>query len=94
MSLNCWEYLPVVGFNVSDIELLDPVIKKSICLLANLEHIMAISVATRIIYSSKGIVKSSLIVRPTVSRLICLGIKHPSGAYDQIFIIVRQLRVC
>jgi hypothetical protein len=23
-----------------------------------------------------------------------LGVKHPSGAYDQIFIIVRQLRVC
>jgi hypothetical protein len=24
----------------------------------------------------------------------CLWIKHPSGAYDQIFITVRQLRVC
>jgi hypothetical protein len=24
---------------------------------------------------------------------ICLGIKHPSGAYEQIFITVRQLRV-
>jgi hypothetical protein len=24
----------------------------------------------------------------------CLGIKHPSGAYDQIFIAVRQLRSC
>jgi hypothetical protein len=32
----------------------------------------------------------SLILRPTV----CLGIKHPYGAYDQIFITVRQLRVC
>jgi hypothetical protein len=28
------------------------------------------------------------------SRSVSLGIKHPSGAYDQIFITVRQVRVC
>jgi hypothetical protein len=33
-------------------------------------------------------------LQPMVSHPVCLGIKHPFGAYDQIFITVRQLWVC
>jgi hypothetical protein len=33
-------------------------------------------------------------LRPTVVRPVCTGIKHPSATYDQILITVWQLRFC
>jgi hypothetical protein len=33
-------------------------------------------------------------LRPTVRRPVSLGIEHLSGAYEQIFVTIRQLRVC
>jgi hypothetical protein len=43
------------------------------------------------LYVKLELVQSSLMLRPTVSRPVRLGIKHPSGAYEQVFITVPLL---
>jgi hypothetical protein len=49
--------------------------------------------ALRMLYEESAL-SLSLKIRPTVSRPVCLGIKHKSVAYVQVFIAVRQLWVC
>jgi hypothetical protein len=39
-------------------------------------------------------VKVKVILRLTISQSVSLGIEHPPGAHDQIFIAPRQLRSC
>jgi hypothetical protein len=50
------------------------------------------------IWITKVEVEVEVTLRPTVSRLVCPGVRHPSGTRDQFFFLLeiffRQLRVC
>jgi hypothetical protein len=75
-------------------------LKISVCLILHLAKPFRVGndlcsrAITSVYWNASCSLSPRLILQPTVSRPVCLGIKHQSGAYDQIFITVRQLRVC
>jgi hypothetical protein len=58
--------------------------KKSCCLLS--------ACTIYILHVINIIINITFMLRPTVSRPVCLAIKHPSGVLDRIFITVRELQ--
>jgi hypothetical protein len=60
--------------------------------VSHIQHVIENSSFCTIHRSSVSPLSLSLMLRPTVSRPVCLGIKHPSGSYGQIFLHSRQLR--
>jgi hypothetical protein len=72
-----------IGLSIYALRLLHRSFSSSISALSRrLGHWTLCTLAT-VLYLSLSLI---LMLRPTVSRPVCPGIKHPSGAYDQIFI--------
>jgi hypothetical protein len=55
------------------------------------EHLSEESLPDLGLISTALLLSLSLMLRPTVSRPVCLGIKHPSRAYEQIFVTVKTV---
>jgi hypothetical protein len=87
-SILIWSNLIDLSLFWSALRLTSPLV----CLLLVSDLVLLSTAIDSVLESSR--VESSLMLRPTVNQPGCLGIKHPSRAYDQIFITVRQLWVC
>jgi hypothetical protein len=61
-------------------------------LAASSPHWLPLAVARW--HSLPSYVKIKIIFRPKLSRPLCLSVKYPAGAQDQICITVRQSQVC
>jgi hypothetical protein len=73
---------------MADVPLCSPTVPSSV----NNFSLLTIVTLNWLYYSSQ--VKIKVMLGPTVSRPVCLAVKHPCRAQCQIFITVRPLRVC
>jgi hypothetical protein len=56
------------------------------------EHCVRVGLQKRIIFTVGNyapIYKVKVMLRQTIERSVCFGVKHPSWAHDQVFVTVR-----
>jgi hypothetical protein len=64
------------------------------CWHASISHLIIRNCYNLTTTANSRLLKVKVMLRPTGSRPVCLGVRHPSGANDQILVTVRQLWVC